>query len=170
MNEQSRDVRAIQLPRWGRVATDPGVVPWLVFDEEGKVVQPVRRFLIDFIARDNRTGSVRSYAYDLLRWWRWLHEHACIRCPVLQIDPRQRGRLIEIIQNLRDRIREARGNGWLGEVEGLQASLDAATAKLNSLKNTPADGRPQLVDLGMPVFTDNAPTPQLDTGKPGLPG
>ncbi|GGM20017.1 integrase [Streptomyces fumigatiscleroticus] len=72
MNEQSRDVRAIQLPRWGRVATDPGVVPWLVFDEEGKVVQPVRRFLIDFIARDNRTGSVRSYAYDLLRWWRWL--------------------------------------------------------------------------------------------------
>ncbi|WP_371657354.1 tyrosine-type recombinase/integrase [Streptomyces sp. NBC_00280] len=51
---------------------DPGVVPWLVFDEEGKVVQPVRRFLIDFIARDNRTGSVRSYAFDLLRWWRWL--------------------------------------------------------------------------------------------------
>lgn len=72
MNEQSRDVRAIQLPQWGRVATDSGVVPWLVFDEEGKAVQPVRRFLIDFSARDNRTGSVRSCAYDLLRWWRWL--------------------------------------------------------------------------------------------------
>ncbi|MFD4860670.1 tyrosine-type recombinase/integrase [Streptomyces atratus] len=43
------------------------------------------------------------------------HEHACIRCPVLQIDPRQRGRLIEIIQNLRERIREARGNGWLAD-------------------------------------------------------
>ncbi|MGW3563968.1 hypothetical protein ACWDSL_08755 [Streptomyces sp. NPDC000941] len=42
------------------MATDSGVVPWLVFDEEGKAVQPVRRFLIDFIARDNRTGSVRS--------------------------------------------------------------------------------------------------------------
>ncbi|UQX00899.1 site-specific integrase [Streptomyces sp. RerS4] len=87
------------------------------------------------------------------------HEHACIRCPVLQIDPRQRGRLIEIIQNLRDRIREARGNGWLGEVEGLQVSLDAATAKLNSLSRAPADGRPQLVELGMPVFTDHAPLP-----------
>ena len=47
-------------------------MPWLVFDEEGKAVQPVRRFLIDFIARDNRTGSVRSYAYDLPGWWRWL--------------------------------------------------------------------------------------------------
>jgi hypothetical protein len=87
------------------------------------------------------------------------HEHACIRCPVLQIDPRQRGRLIEIIQNLRERIREARGNGWLGEVEGLQVSLDAATAKLNSLRRAPADGRRQLADLGMPVFTDQAPSP-----------
>ncbi|MEU0119406.1 hypothetical protein ABZ137_38440 [Streptomyces bobili] len=88
---------------------------------------------------------------------------ACIRCPVLQIDPRQRGRIIEIIQNLRDRIREARGNGWLGEVEGLQVSLDAATAKLNSLSRARADGRPQLVDLGMPVLTDYAPSP-----APGL--
>ncbi|MCX5107191.1 hypothetical protein OOK13_01260 [Streptomyces sp. NBC_00378] len=79
---------------------------------------------------------------------------ACIRCPVLQIDPRRRSRLIEIIQNLRDRVREARANGWLGEVEGLQVSLDAANAKLHSLKRTPADGRPQLVDLGMPLFTD----------------
>lgn len=70
MLERSRDVQSIELPPWGQVAADPGVVPWLVFDEEGKAVQPVRRFLIDFIARDNRTGSVRSYAYDLLRWWR----------------------------------------------------------------------------------------------------
>ncbi|MGW5564471.1 tyrosine-type recombinase/integrase [Streptomyces tendae] len=95
------------------------------------------------------------------------HEHACIRCPVLQIDPRQRERLIEIIHNLRERIREARGNGWLGEVEGLQVSLDAATAKLHSLKRAPADGRPQLVDLGMPVFTDPAPPPPREPGKPG---
>ncbi|MFG2122826.1 hypothetical protein [Streptomyces sp. NPDC048710] len=39
-------------------------MPWLVFDEDGKAVQPVRRFLIDFIAGDNRTGSVRSYACE----------------------------------------------------------------------------------------------------------
>lgn len=92
------------------------------------------------------------------------HEHACIRCPVLQIDPRQRGRLIEIIHNLRERTREARGNGWLGEVEGLQVSLDAATAKLSSLSRPRTDGRPQLVDLGMPVLTDHASSP-----APGLP-
>jgi hypothetical protein len=76
------------------------------------------------------------------------------------MEPRQRPRLLEIIQNLRERITEARGNGWLGEVEGLQVSFDAALAKLKGLKRAPADGRPQLVDLGMPVFTDVALSPQ----------
>ncbi|MFB7468581.1 hypothetical protein ACFCZ1_34730 [Streptomyces sp. NPDC056224] len=62
---------------------------------------------------------------------------------------------------------EARANGWLGEVEGLQVSFDAAMAKLNSLKRAPADGRPQLVDLGMPVFTDHAPLLQPGSGELG---
>ncbi|MFC8270661.1 hypothetical protein ACFUIZ_33860 [Streptomyces cinereoruber] len=95
----------------------------------------------------------------------WFRE-ACIRCPVLQIGPRQRERLIEIIYNLRERIRRARGNGWLGKVEGLQVSLDASTAKPHSLKRAPANGRPQLVDLGMPVFTAPAPPPSREPGKP----
>ncbi|PVE11023.1 hypothetical protein [Streptomyces scopuliridis] len=64
----------------------------------------------------------------------------------------------------------ARANGWLGEVEGLQVSFDAAMAKLKSLKNIPTDGRPQLVDLGMPVFTDDAPPPRTDAGQPGPQG
>lgn len=72
MDAASRDIQSVSLPRWGRVATDPGVVPWLVFDEGGRAVEPIRRFLVDFVARDNRPGSVRSYAFDLLRWWRWL--------------------------------------------------------------------------------------------------
>ncbi|WP_234336203.1 hypothetical protein [Streptomyces sp. NRRL S-1022] len=72
MDEFSRDVRSIRLPRWGYVAANSGVVPWLVFAEEGRAVEPVRRYLIDFVARYNRPGNVRSYAFDLLRWWRWL--------------------------------------------------------------------------------------------------
>lgn len=98
------------------------------------------------------------------------HEHACIRCPVLQMDPRQRPRLLEIIQNLRERITEARGNGWLGEVEGLQVSFDAAMAKLNSLKRAPTDGRPELVDLGMPVFTDSPETHRKEADDKELAG
>lgn len=62
----------IELPRWGRVVPAGGVVPWLMVDPDGVPVEPIRRFLADFTARDNRPGSVRSYAYVLLRWWRWL--------------------------------------------------------------------------------------------------
>ncbi len=68
-----RDVSSIEIPRWGRVVRSDGAVPWLVVDADSVVVEPIRRYLLDFAARDNRVGSVRSYAYVLLRWWRWLH-------------------------------------------------------------------------------------------------
>jgi integrase/recombinase XerD len=71
-DDVERDVGSIRLPQWGRVVSVAGTVPWLVVDPDGAPVEPVRRFLVDFVARDNRAGSVRSYAYDLLRWWRWL--------------------------------------------------------------------------------------------------
>ena len=67
-----RDAGSIEMPSWGRVTAADGVVPWLVVGPDGEPVEPVRRFLTDFVARDNRPGSVRSYAYGLLRWWRWL--------------------------------------------------------------------------------------------------
>jgi integrase len=79
------------------------------------------------------------------------HEHACIRCPMLRVDPAQRARLVEIIGNLGDRIAEARANGWHGEVQGLRTSLDAATKKLASLDRTTARGRPGPTDLGLPA-------------------
>jgi len=47
-------------------------VVWLVYDDAGEVVVPIAEFLRDFAARGNSVGSVRSYAYVLLRWWRWL--------------------------------------------------------------------------------------------------
>ena len=63
-----RDIASIRLPQWGRVVEAEGVVPWLVVDPDGNPVAPVHRFLRDFVARGNRAGSVRSYAYGLLRW------------------------------------------------------------------------------------------------------
>lgn len=71
LDEVERDLGSIRLPRWGKVVPSDGVVPWLVVDPGGVPVEPVRRYLRDFVAR-NRPGSVRSYAYALLRWWRWL--------------------------------------------------------------------------------------------------
>jgi hypothetical protein len=59
-----------------------------------------------------------------------IHEHACIRCPLLRPDPAQRARLVEIRDNLYARSDEARREGWAGEVQGLQISLSGARQKL----------------------------------------
>ncbi|MGH3757194.1 tyrosine-type recombinase/integrase [Actinophytocola sp.] len=68
-----REVDAIRLPQWGWVAPTPdAVVPFAVLDAAGRPVEPIRLFLRDFVARGRRAGSVRSYSYALLRWWRWL--------------------------------------------------------------------------------------------------
>jgi integrase len=74
-----------------------------------------------------------------------IHENACIRCALLRPDPAQRPRLAAIRDNLHARIAEARQQGWLGEVEGLQVSLAAATAKLVSFlpARRPHDRRQQ---------------------------
>jgi hypothetical protein len=66
------------------------------------------------------------------------HEHACIRCPMLRIDPRQRRRIVEIMTNLTERIKEAELNGWLGEVAGLKTSREAAAKKLTTLDRATA--------------------------------
>ena len=81
------------------------------------------------------------------------HEFACLRCPSLRVDPRQRPRLVEIITNLASRIDEARINGWLGEVQGLQAGLEAARRKLASVDRAARAKPAGPVDLGMPVIT-----------------
>ena len=73
-DELDRDVESIRPPEWGRVVPSRSAVAWQVVDPDGKPVQPIQRFLRDFVARGNRPGSVRSYAYALQRWWRFLLE------------------------------------------------------------------------------------------------
>jgi hypothetical protein len=88
-----------------------------------------------------------------------IHEHACIRCPLLRMDPAHLARLTEIRDNLLARIDEARQQGWLGEVEGLKVSLSAANNKIAQLEE-PAR---HTTDLGIPRYRDVAPhviTPQ----------
>ena len=69
------------------------------------------------------------------------HEHSCVRCPVLRIDPDQRSRLADIRDNLTARIAEAEREGWLGEAEGLRVSLAAARDKLAQLDEADPPGR-----------------------------
>ncbi|WP_204985500.1 tyrosine-type recombinase/integrase [Mycobacteroides franklinii] len=58
------------------------------------------------------------------------HEHACIRCPVLRVDPTQLDRIEAIAASLKERIAEADEHGWAGEVEQLKISLQAARDKI----------------------------------------
>ncbi|MEU9889762.1 hypothetical protein [Sphaerisporangium sp. NPDC051011] len=60
-----RDIATIRLEHWGRVVPASGTVPWLLLDPGGQPVEPVVRFLRDFVASGNTAGSVRSYAYAL---------------------------------------------------------------------------------------------------------
>ena len=82
------------------------------------------------------------------------HEHSCVRCPVLRIDPDQRPRLADIRDNLTARIAEAEREGWLGEAEGLRVSLAAARDKLAQLDERTR--RAATVSLGIPAYRDIA--------------
>src|SRR5690349_5384807 len=111
--------------------------------------QEWEEFLGHFEHRKLSLGTCgRSYATPCI------HEHACLRCPLLRPDPAQRPRLIEIRDNLHARIAEARREGWLGEVDGLQISLNGARQKLAQLDQiaTKTTG----TELGMPTFTQIA--------------
>jgi site-specific recombinase XerD len=80
-----------------------------------------------------------------------IHEHSCVRCPLLRVDPAQHQRLIDIRDNLVARIAEAEREGWAGEAEGLRVSLAAAKDKLAQLNNA-IGRRHTAVQLGMPSF------------------
>lgn len=77
------------------------------------------------------------------------HEHACLRCGLLRPDPAQADRHQNIITNLADRIEEAEQNNWLGEVEGLKISLEAAELKLSPMERQTAS---VTVDLSLPTM------------------
>ncbi|MFE7528508.1 hypothetical protein ACFU7Y_22710 [Kitasatospora sp. NPDC057542] len=63
-------------------------------------------------------------------------------------------RLQEIRANLGDRLREAKEQGWLGEVAAIEASLAAAEHKLAAMRDLAT--RHTTVHLGMPDFRASA--------------
>jgi len=71
-DDLERDITTIRLSKWGSVSESHGPSVWLVYDDAEMPVSAIREFLIDFVAQGNSSSSARSYAYALLRWWRWL--------------------------------------------------------------------------------------------------
>ena len=94
-----------------------------------------------------------------------IHEHSCLRCPLLRPDPAARPRLEQIRNNLLARIAEAETHRWYGEAEGLKVSLAGAHAKLAQIDQITAR-RTQAVQLGIPSFTDTASRTTTDPTPP----
>ncbi len=80
------------------------------------------------------------------------HENACVRCPLLRVDPAQMPRLEEIHANLVDRLEEAKEQGWLGEVAAIETTMAAAAQKLEAMRAA----RNATVHLGMPDIGSSA--------------
>ena len=96
------------------------------------------------------------------------HEHSCVRCPVLRVDPGQKRRLIEIRDNLTARIAEAQREGWLGEAENLGVSLAHAEDKIAQLDQR--SRRAKTVNLGIPAFADVTGRAASLPSRPARPG
>ena len=110
-----------------------------------------QEFLGHFERRKVSTGTCgRAFATPCI------HEHACVRCPMLWPDPDQRHRLVEIRDNLLDRITEAEREGWLGEIEGLKVSLAGASDQVAQIDRRSTKGT--VTDLGLPT-TLGSPKP-----------
>ncbi|MCZ9329402.1 tyrosine-type recombinase/integrase [Nocardia farcinica] len=76
------------------------------------------------------------------------HEHACIRCPMLHVDPRMIPRLDELEDDLLQRRQRAEAEGWAGEIEGIDLTLTFLRAKRDDSQRRMT--RPT-VTLGLPA-------------------
>jgi hypothetical protein len=83
------------------------------------------------------------------------HEHACLRCPMININPKMLPRLDEIEDDLQARRSRAQHEGWLGEIEGIDLTLTFLRQKRDQTRRL---ARIAPTDLGMPgVIATGAP-------------
>ena len=73
MDEDARDLASLAVPRVGALVETGDVwEPWRLLDPAGGVVGPVAAWLRDLQAVGRSALTQRSYAMDLLRWYRFL--------------------------------------------------------------------------------------------------
>jgi len=71
--EPGRDLSGLIVSRVGGLAvTGDDREPYRVIGADGQVAEPVSVFLRDLRAAGKAVATLRSYAIDLLRWWRFL--------------------------------------------------------------------------------------------------
>ncbi|MCF2526623.1 site-specific integrase [Yinghuangia sp. KLBMP8922] len=78
-----------------------------------------------------------------------IHEHACVRCPMLHVSTKMLARLDDLEVDLLARRQRAESEGWLGEIEGVELTLSHLRTKQEETRRRAQ--RP-LVDLGIPIL------------------
>ena len=98
-------------------------------------------------------GCARPYGTPCQR------EHACIRCPMLNINPKMLFRLDEIEKDLLDRRARAEREDWLGEIEGIDLTLGFLRQKRERTERlariVPASSSPTMLTLEPPQQKPN---------------
>src|SRR5229473_5648768 len=54
------------------VCTSDGRLPYMLVGSAGTPVEPVRDYLLELVASDCSPLTIKSYAFDLLDWFRYL--------------------------------------------------------------------------------------------------
>ena len=73
---------------------------------------------------------------------------ACVRCPMLSVNPKMLPRLDELKADLIARRQRAADEGWHGEIEGIDLTLTFLRSKRDQARRAASMGT---VSLGMPV-------------------
>jgi site-specific recombinase XerD len=80
-----------------------------------------------------------------------IHEHACVRCPMLHVSPTMITRLDELEADLIARRSRAHHEGWLGEIEGLDLTLSHLRGKRDQSRRLA--GATEFVESGVSSST-----------------
>jgi site-specific recombinase XerC len=97
--ESQRDLAALVIPRVGKLReTDDPWDPYQLLDADGAVIVPVADYLQDLQAAGRSAATQRSYAMDLLRWFRFCWAIGVSWDQATRIEARDFSRWIQIAE------------------------------------------------------------------------
>src|SRR6266516_3927557 len=95
--EQERDLAGLVVPGSGRlVATGDRYEPYQLIGPDGAVMEAAAGFFRDLLAAGRAESTVRSYAYDLLRWLRFLDAAGVSWDRATRVDARDFSRWLQV--------------------------------------------------------------------------
>jgi site-specific recombinase XerC len=93
------------------------------------------------------------------------HEHACVRCPMLRVDPAQLPRLLQIEQDTHRLLAEAQQQGWEGEAAGLEDTLGHIADKKAQVQRIQASSAGSTTPVWLTLSPTHSSTASLPSSQ-----